>query len=257
LKHFTFLFTLLTSTMLSAQEALPPMVTDRPDQTESAETVPAGHLQFETGAAYEHDENDNRSVERYTFNTSLLRFGLTEGLEARLGGAYSVIETTPHDLPTSTTIEGTGPLYTGFKAMLHKEKGFMPAVAFLGSLSLPFTASGDFKAGHPAPGMRLAFAHTLGGSFSLGYNFGAEWDGDAPSALYPYSIALGFGATERLGLFAESYGYLSDVGPPDHRADGGLTYLVAPGVQADVSGGIGITELSPDYFVSLGFSLRI
>ena len=35
------------------------LVTDRPDQTESALTVPKNHLQIETGAAYENNGDDN------------------------------------------------------------------------------------------------------------------------------------------------------------------------------------------------------
>lgn len=42
---------------LQAQQQVPDLVTDRPDQTESAATVPKHFLQIETGFILENDEN--------------------------------------------------------------------------------------------------------------------------------------------------------------------------------------------------------
>lgn len=58
-------------------------------------------------------------------------------------------------------------------------------------------------------------------------------------------------------LFIESYGYMPENSKPDHRADAGLTFLLADNFQLDASGGIGLTKYSPDYFISFGFSWRI
>ena len=57
------------------------LVTDRPDQAESSETVGAGVVQLEAGALYE----DEDAIERVTVPNLLLRIGLPHDLELRLG----------------------------------------------------------------------------------------------------------------------------------------------------------------------------
>jgi hypothetical protein len=55
----------------------------------------------------------------------------------------------------------------------------------------------------------------------------------------------------------ESYGRYSTDEDPDHRMDAGITYLLTPNLQLDASAGMGISEAAPDYFVSIGCTLRI
>jgi len=73
--------------------------TDRPDFTESPNTVPQGALQIETGFILEHDAAivvypfpgtaiEERTYRNTTLNTSLLRFGLFENLELRFNYAW-------------------------------------------------------------------------------------------------------------------------------------------------------------------------
>jgi len=59
-----------------------------------------------------------------------------------------------------------------------------------------------------------------------------------------------------LGSFAELYGFFPEHSDWDHRFDAGLTYLVNRNIQLDASGGFGITENAPDYFISAGVSFR-
>jgi hypothetical protein len=39
--------------------------------------------------------------------------------------------------------------------------------------------------------------------------------------------------------------------------DAGIAYLVSQNFQLDISGGIGITDISPDFFLEIGFSWRL
>jgi hypothetical protein len=61
--------------------------TDRPDFTESPNTVPKGALQVETGFIFENDKIENLGgsfeYQNMTVNTTLLRFGLQENFELR------------------------------------------------------------------------------------------------------------------------------------------------------------------------------
>jgi len=71
-------------------------------------------------------------------------------------------------------------------------------------------------------------------------------------------MVLGISHGEKLGSYWEIYGWkMAWQEKKDVRADAGLTYLVKPNLQLDFSGGIGISDISPDFFINLGFSWRI
>lgn len=257
MKHNSLILLLLMNVGAMAQVAQPELVTDRPDQTESAAIVPKHALQVETGFLVENDANNLFSSRSYTYNTTLLRFGLLDNFELRAGMDYSSASTTLNNTSLSSTISGISPLYTGFKVKIAEEQEWHPQVAFLGGLVLPFTANSDRKPNYSAANIRFAFSHTLSNRFSLGYNLGAEWDGDSPVPGYFYSAALGFAVTDKLGAFIESYGLIPETGDAEHLLDAGLTYLLLPTLQLDVSGGTGINEAAIRNFISLGLSFRI
>ena len=66
-----------------ARAQSPDMVTDRPDQTESAAVVPRGLLQVETGYLFARDGD----VDGYAVPGTLFRIGLGGRLELRIGHA--------------------------------------------------------------------------------------------------------------------------------------------------------------------------
>ena len=85
-----FIATLFAITFsLNAQEddstSLGALITDRPDATESPTAIPKGYLQVETGSFFESFEKSNIKTESFTFNTTLLRLGLLDNLELRIG----------------------------------------------------------------------------------------------------------------------------------------------------------------------------
>jgi len=242
---------------LQAQQQVPDLVTDRPDQTESAATVPKHFLQIETGFILENDENEISRNKSFAYNTTLLRYGLWDNFELRLGAAYLGDNVTKKNSDFSQNIAGFSPLHVGFKVKVAEEKGLRPDIAFLGGLELPFTAGSDYKPSYTAATMRFAFSHTLSDRFSLGYNLGAEWDGETAVPGYFYSVALGIGLIENLGMFVESFGTIQEAGTAQHQIDAGFTYLLTPNFQVDISGGIGLNDAAPDNFISFGLSYRI
>ena len=242
---------------LQAQQQVPDLVTDRPDQTESAATVPKHFLQIETGFIIENDENEISRNTSFAYNTTMLRYGLWDNFELRLGAAYLGDNVTKKNSDFSQNIAGFSPLHVGFKVKVAEEKGLRPDIAFLGGLELPFTAGSDYKPSYTAATMRFAFSHTLTDRFSLGYNLGAEWDGETAVPGYFYSVALGIGLIENLGMFVESFGAIQEAGTAQHQIDAGFTYLLTPNFQVDISGGIGLNDAAPDNFISFGLSYRI
>src|SRR4051812_14167953 len=63
---------------------LPPIATDRPDQTESPYIVPTGMLQIETGYWVENDKDKETKTKNRAYNTSLIKLGLSSQLELRV-----------------------------------------------------------------------------------------------------------------------------------------------------------------------------
>lgn len=229
------------------------LITDRPDQTESSVVVPHKYLQIETGFVMENSSTNLFSKKSFAYNSTLLRYGLLVNFELRLGLEY-LGEKSNMENNIKTDMSGLSPLYMGFKVKIADEDGWKPEFAFLGGLVLPLTANDNFKPSYTAADIRFAFSHTLSDRFSLGYNLGAEWDGETAIPSYFYSVSLGAAITDNIGMFVESYGWLRESGAK-HLLDAGFTYLLLPNFQLDISGGIGIQN-SIDNFISLGMTYR-
>ncbi|MFC2137734.1 transporter [Bacteroidota bacterium] len=251
---YFFLFVALIG---KAQDNTPELITDRPDQTESSAVVPHKSLQIESGFVMENDDNVLSKQKSFAYNTTLLRYGLFENMELRLGLGYFGDKEEFKNSDTVNTISGLSPIYTGFKIKITEEKEGLPEIAFLGGLVLPFTASEEYKPSYSAANIRFSLSHTLSERFSAGYNIGAEWDGESAIPGYFYSIVLGIGLADNLGMFIESFGLIPEEGNSEHLADAGFTFLLFPNLQFDVSGGIGINDESIDNFIGVGVSYRI
>ncbi|WOD44791.1 transporter [Hwangdonia lutea] len=253
-----FGLTFFASTFLWAQEKkeLAPLITDRPDQTESPNVVPKRFLQVETGTSYESFKTNNIKTEDFTFNTTLVRYGLLDNLELRLGWDFVEGKTKINGNTLNNISSGFNPLLLGVKTSIAKENGCFPEIGLLGHLYLPFTASTDYKPETTGVDFRLAFAHTLSENTSLSYNLGAAWGNDSPEASYVYTIAFGQSITNKLGAYAELYGDLPENSKANHLWDAGLTYLINNNVQLDATVGSSITK-GQDILISAGVSFRI
>ncbi len=96
-------------TAAAAQDINP----DRPDLTTSAEVVPAGALQIETGLEYERARVGGGPTERRLSGQGVLRLGLTSALEISLEGEPFVwLRATEDD-------HGSGDYTLGFKYRFH------------------------------------------------------------------------------------------------------------------------------------------
>lgn len=241
-----------------AQESQSPgeIITDRPDETEAPSLVPKGYLQIETGAFFEKREEENLQSRLTTYNTTLLRYGLLENLEIRIGADLIRFE---EDLPGLGTKEydtGLEPLLLGVKIGIAEEKGILPQIGFLGHLHLPFAAAKDYKPETTGVDFRFAFTHTLTTRSDLSYNLGAKWVNDNAEVSYIYTLAYGYGITDALGLYAELYGDLPEAGKAEHQWDAGATYLLAKNFQLDAFVGSGIKG-PQQLWVGGGLSIRL
>jgi hypothetical protein len=239
---------------LYAQEsepALPPIVTDRPDQTEAAVVVPIQHLQLETGTRYAKVSD---ALTEFLYTNTVLRYGVLTWMEFRLGQDYGRQQLALDGGESEE--KGFFPLMLGTKLHLLEERGLRPETALLYEAFLP-TGSSEFMPDKTTHSIRGLFSHTLSESISVGYNVGVLFPNEHDELTNVYTLSFGFELTDRLGLFTEVYGFLQQEEPNQHAFDGGFTYLLRPNLQLDVSGGAGLTESAENGFVSAGFSWRI
>jgi outer membrane putative beta-barrel porin/alpha-amylase len=244
---FSILFiTLLTNGAFSQENE--PIQTDRPDQTETPAIVPKGMFQMENGFSYEKINDDSESI---VTPSSLIKFGVNDHFELRL--ILEFASENKFDEKTS----GLNPVLIGFKTRLAEEKGIIPKTSFIAHLSIPGLASKEFRTTYYAPEFRFTMQHTLAEKISLGYNLGAEWDGETPQPTFIYTLTTGISLSQKAGCYVEVYGFAPQKDKADHRCNAGFTYLLSNDMMLDVSGGVGITENAPDYYAALGFSFRL
>lgn len=231
--------------------------TDRPDQTEASSLVPKKFLQIETGAFYETLEINSFKSKATTFNTTLLRYGLLDNLELRLGFDFTEIASEFNGRKLNDKLSGFSPLLLGVKIGITEEKGLLPEMAFIGHINVPSFASTDYKTESTSTDFRFSLSHTLSEKSSLGYNIGLVWDGNITTANYIYTLAYGYSISDKIGAYFELYGDIPEDSSFNHLWDAGLTYLLSDNIQLDISGGTGITQNIQDLFLSAGISFRI
>lgn len=251
-------------------EEAPELVTDRPDQTESASVVPSGFFQLETGVSYSRDEEEGDTLRTLAGPGTLVRIGVGGRTELRVGWDGWVEEELDSGQPRipDGSVSGIGDGSLGAKVKLREESGALPEMAILASVNLAI-GDDELTSDELDPSLLVAFAHTLSDRLGLGYNlglqrfndfdpetFGAETD---DFVRFVWSAALGRSFTERVGGFVELFGEEPESGAPGGSQvslDGGVTYLVRANLQLDAYAGAGITDDAPDWIAGLGLSIR-
>jgi hypothetical protein len=233
-----------------------PMVTDRPDATESPLTVPKGSLQVETGGFYTSFEENDFKTEKYALNTTLLRYGILDNFEFRLGWNFEETRFSLNGQDADNVLSGFAPLLAGMKVEIADEDGWKPQIGVLGHLYLPFTAGSDYRPETTGADFRFSFAHTLTEKSSISYNVGAAWGNDSPELAYIYTLSYGYAIADKVGLYAEVYGDFPEDNKANHLWNAGVTYLLKPTIQLDATVGSSFTE-GQDILLSAGVSFRI
>ena len=243
------------SISLFSQDTLkvPGLATDRPGQSESAIILPAGFFQIETGYVHEFVTSD---ISNIYYNTTVLKYGLAESVEIRLGMNYLKNIERWNGGDTKFITRGFTPVVISSKVHIVREKGICPEVAFYAGIGLPGTGKSQFMTSYLAPSLKVAAMHTIGSNFSLVYNIGTLWDGETAQSTGIYTVSLGMSVSEGIGVFIENYAYFRK-GFFDIRSDTGITWLLKKNLQVDLSGGLGLNSKAPNGFISCGISWRV
>lgn len=241
---------LLLSFKINAQ--IPPIDTDRPDQTESAILVPVKWLQFEAGFNFQKNNSDENE---FLTPTLLSKYGLNKRIELRMITTIKTNSSTSMTYGTKNE-SGLDVAELGAKISLFHEKKLLPTTSFIFHFGIPAFSSAKFKPDKIAPNFRFTMQHTLSANVSLGYNLGCEWDGFTNNPAYVYTITAGYNPAKKWYTYIEAFGVFKKQILPEHNLDAGLAYYISDNFKTDISSGFGISKAAPTWYVAIGFSAR-
>lgn len=156
-----------------------PLVTDRPDFTESADAVPFGHLQLEVGYTFTYDREHDTRTRTHTGPEMLWRFGLAPDFELRVGwDGYNWAETlgpgatrAGRPITRETWDQGAADMSLGVKYKLFEQEGWRPHFGVIAELGVP-SGSAGFSVGDVDPGLVLLWAYDLEHDWAIAGNVG-------------------------------------------------------------------------------------
>lgn len=242
-------FLLFSSYYVTAQSNIE---CDRPDQTETPSVVPHNHFQMETGFYYTRAGKMETEI---THPAALLKYGMKDIAEFRLEVEYSTLLERSVSEERITT--GLKPLALGLKLKICDENKWRPKTSVIVMTSIPVLASSNFRDKYPSPEIRFLFQHTLSKRFSFSYNLGAQWSGDDFNTTGLYTATVGYALSDRWGCYLELYGFIPHRQRSSNYADGGITFTPRKNIMLDISAGIGIDKLTPEFWLGLGVSFRL
>lgn len=238
---------LLLATGAPAQQPVSPvpLVTDRPDFTESASVVPA--LQVEAG----YTLTGRGGLRDHELGELLVRLPLHQRAELRVGLGSWQWSAAPG--PESS---GFGDGFLGTKLLLLDggAGGLLPGTALIVGSSVP--TGRDSEDWQPEAILALAWdAREVGIGANLGYARSAAPEGSFDQGIV--SLAVGVPLHPRLSLFLETFTLSRERpgGEPAYFGDGGLAWLLGPELQLDARLGRRL-EAGGEHFVGVGASWR-
>jgi len=249
--------------VLMAQNGI---ITDRPTQTASPFLVPKGSFQIETGYNFSSKEAtefcqiglncSNSDLELITYNSTLVRYGIFNGVEIRLSqGVNRVRYRNRHDgrIISEGKIKFV-PSSISTKIHLLKSNNENTSIALLGEIGGNIFET--FEEESLFSDVRMNFQHNVDG-LTVAYNLGWQWNQFNGGSNMVYSFVLGFDLGKRVSLFVEPYGFIYKSESPDNRITGGMTFGIGPDLQLDFYGGRSFSITGLHTIFGFGFSGRI
>ena len=251
MRKTAILFTLLLSVTLAfAQEELPSVVPERPGYTWGAEVTPLHKIIWDQGIGYESIPEGENTL---TLSSTVLRYGLFENMELRVGSDFMMYNKGEAIAPFT----GFSPLTIGTKIKLYECSGILPSVGLLAEVQSPHIGSKDLLPSHLAPSMYLIFENSVTDWLSICYNAGEQWDGESAMPTAFLSLALYFSFNDQLGAFVDTYNYLNSEEGNQYMLETGLYWQVSRRVQLDLEGDFDVQNFGKYYAIGCGVSWLI
>ena len=196
----------------------PPLITDRPDFTESPFVVPLGSIQVEAGMT----RTLGRQLRSIAAPEALIRWSPASRLELRF------------EPPGYLDAEASG-VFTDVALGMKLELGRFSAwsVGAIASIGLP-TGDTEASAGRVVPEIIVATGRDLDNAWSLGAQASAARPNDGGGVTLAYTVVTGRALTQRLGAFVELAAEREPGAATGSLLHTGLTFSLSPSMQLDV-----------------------
>jgi hypothetical protein len=237
-----------------------PLETDRDSFTPAVTVVGRGLVIVESSYTF----IDNRgSANRDSFPEVLVRIGLTDWLELRLGGNYETGGSGAvsggelgSDEETPGRTNDSNVLY-GFKVRLSEQHGWLPRSIVIVQATTPTSGPETWTALDVGYAVGWTLPNGWGVDSSLRYIDSNE-EGDhfnqwAPSVVFKVPIGESWNVhAEYFGLFAQGRATPNN---PQYFSPG-VHYLVTPNCEVGVRTGWGLNNDAANFFVNVGIGVR-
>lgn len=245
------------------RELMREMSTDRPDKTESAYTVDAGHFQIEADVlsyAKDRHNDSNERVEGWSFFNANLKVGLCNNSDLQVVvPTYSSVRT--RSAGTTERNSGFGDLVTRLKINFWGNDGGTTAFAAMPYVKFPTAqddlGNGAFEGGIIFP-LAVALPHEWGMGVMTQFDFAEDGDGSGYHPEFINTITLSHDIVGNLAGYVEFFSLMSTDRDSDWIGtfDLGLTYALTEDIQLDTGVNIGVTRSADDVNPFLGISWR-
>ena len=240
----------------AAAQSSGPLVTDRPDFTEAPVVVAPKMVQFETGVLWGTGATAGRTVKELSAPNLLLRLGMSDRLELRVGMQGLVRDSSGR--PNAEWRTSASNTDVGVKYQLAHQAGLGLDLAVLAFVSVP--TGGGTSSGNADPTVKLAWGRTVGWASVTG-NFNwtaATTPDDDRERVLDGSLSVSHALWGSWGAFWEAV--VTTVDNSDAASawigNAGVTRLVGDNLQLDVHLGRGLNDAAQDWALGAGVSYR-
>ncbi|MBM3834338.1 MAG: transporter [Verrucomicrobia bacterium] len=249
------------------RELMREMSTDRPDKTESAYTVDAGHFQFEMDIlnyAYDRHNADrsNTRVETVSIAPVNLKLGLLNNVDLQLVlETYTSVRTHDRTLRTVEKNRGFGDMVVRTKFNLWGNDGGTTALALMPYVKLP-TNQDDLGNNSVEGGLIVPLGVALPRDWGMGVmtqiDVIRDGVGGGHHAEFVNTITFAHDIVGNLGGYLEFFSAVSTESGSDWIGtfDAGFTYALTEDIQLDAGINIGVTRSADDWNPFIGLSWR-
>jgi hypothetical protein len=249
------------------RELMREMSTDRPDKTESAYSVDAGHFQFEMDlVSYAHDRDksgggDTRT-DAYAIAPVNLKLGLLNNVDLQVMlDTYNHVRVKDRAAGTVERRSGFGDVTTRLKVNMWGNDGGRTALAMMPFMKFPSNQGGlgnnAVEGGVIFP-LAVELPHGWGMGLMTEFDFLRNEADSGYHTAFVNTITLGHDICGKLGGYVEFFSEVSTergarwVG----TLDLGLTYGLTDNIQLDAGINIGVTKSADDLNPFIGLSWR-
>jgi hypothetical protein len=214
-----------------------------------------GRVMIEGGYAYVTDSSAGTTITEHVVPDMLLRVGVTERIEVRVGWpGVSVVDQGGAPGGSSTTTLDPN---VGFMLDLWPQHGWLPQTAMLGSV--PITLGGNrFAMSSLQPVSSVLYQWHLSDRLSFGGDSGlALYRDDGDHYLqWQQSVDVDYLLTDRLGVFSQWQALADDGSAQDatrHMLSAGVSWLCTDRLQITWRTGLGLNNSAPDLLTDVRF----